>query len=357
MELNISYLYCFDLGMEVELPLKERSYAREVWHMPQAGEVFYEGRQLAQAQAAASIYPFGIGMLELSFALNGGDMQLASELAVNAGKVYIGRYALSVYANSQDETVLSRARAFARAVYSDRLDLGNEIFPLVWASPKDDLDAEAFLKKNRKTLFGVVTGEPSYARLSNYALEKEELKNIGYYEDDLILVNRFGAFFHSREHETLKGLIALAVAQFFHVKAANAFLERSLVKAGLVLQEQPFFYHFWRIPQAYQRLSAQQNAFAKAKVNLVESLNTTQAQIPQIESDWHLRSVHREILAAFDLDGQIKKATKRLETIDSIYSHLTEYHSTVFFIFLDFVFFAWLLVDLAGWVVLILRMK
>ncbi|MEK6544449.1 MAG: hypothetical protein AABZ44_08455 [Elusimicrobiota bacterium] len=356
MELTIHYLYSFDLGMDLELTLQQRSYCREILRLPEAGEVFYEGQRIGTASAVASIYPFGIGMLEVTFAL-GDDLEMACALSVAPQKVYVGRYSLGVFCNSKVEEVVSRARTFSRKIYSDRSEAGEEVFPLVVARSKADLDVDAYMKKHKKHLFGIVTGEPSYARLSDYALTKEELKNVGYYEDDLILINRFGAFLHTREEETLKGLITLAVAQYAHVRAANLFLERSLLKANKALEEQPMFYHFWKIPGAYQRLAAQQNAFAKAKVNLVESLNLTQGQFPEIESDWHLRSVHKEILAALDLNDQSKMALTRLETIDTIYSHLAEYHSTVFFIFLDFVFFTWLLVDLGGWAILLFKMK
>ncbi|MBI2070437.1 MAG: hypothetical protein HYT79_07505 [Elusimicrobia bacterium] len=351
--IRVTYLYPFDLGLDLELNLRDEHYSKEILRSADAGEVLFEGRRIGTAALAGHLYPFGVGMLELTFDFQ-DSLAEASDLAVSCEKVHLGRYALNVFFQSQIETVLAKARRWARAAGPGRIESGREIFPLLTLTPfHENLGAETFLNKNKKTLFGVVTGEPSYARLSEYALKKEDLKNIGYYDEEIILINRFGAFIHSKEEETLKELIRLALAQYFNAWAANAFLERSLQGAQRILENQPPYYHFWRMPSAYQQVSREQREFGKAKAALVESLHIVHIQNPKIESDWHLKSVHREILGAFESEGLAKTALQRLETIDSIYAHLGEQLSTMFFIFLDFVFLAWLMVDLIGWVALI----
>ncbi len=352
-KIRVHYLYPFDLGMDLDLGLNHNRYNKEVLRKPDAGQVFFEGESLGPATLVADLYPFGIGMIDLSFNFP-SDLTEASDLAVSNEKVRVGKYALPVYLLGQIDETLAKARPYSRSAGVERLEPSHEIFNLLMLTPwQEDLEAESFLKKNRKTLFGIVTGEPSYARLSDYALEKEKLKNIGYYDGEIILVNRYGAFLHSREEETLKDLLSLALAQHFNARAANAFLERALGRAQKILESQPPYTRFWKIPAAYERLSRERTEFDKAKVALVESLHTVHTQIPHIESDWHLKSVHRELLDAFELEEQTKTAMVRLETIDSIYAHLAEQISTVFFIFLDFVFLAWLFVDLISWSILI----
>jgi hypothetical protein len=39
----------------------------------------------------------------------------------------------------------------------------------------------------------LVCGEPNYDALSDFVLEQEKLRNFGYYENELILIKRFGA--------------------------------------------------------------------------------------------------------------------------------------------------------------------
>ncbi|MBI4370047.1 MAG: hypothetical protein HY547_07445 [Elusimicrobia bacterium] len=354
--LVVHYLFPIDLGMDLELDVKDRRFSKEVTRHFQAGEIFYQGKSLGQSQLTAHLYPFGTGMLELSVNYT-GDLQAASELAINAEKLHVGRMSLLVFFHSQINAVLEKAKSHARSMSAARLEPGREIFNLFSLPWKENLGAEAFLRKNNKTLFGIVTGEPSYARLSEYALTREELKNIGYYDQEIILINHFGAFLHSPEDEMLHDLVSLAFAQYFNVGAANAFLEKSLLAAHRVLEDQPAYYRFWKMPKLYQRISREQREFGRAKAALVEGLHALHHQIPEIESDWHLQSVHREILSSFDIDEQAKTASVRLETIDSIYSNLGEQLSTMFFIFLDFVFLAWLVVDLVGWIALIAATK
>ncbi|MBI4669223.1 MAG: hypothetical protein HY747_08560 [Elusimicrobia bacterium] len=351
---KIAYLYCFDLGMELKLDMPEESYRREILHDGDAGEAIFQGKSLGRASLAAYLYPFGIGMFEASFDFN-GTLAEASDLAVFAEKVHIGRSSLAVFFSSQIERAAGKARAWVPGNFSAS---GGQISPreafnLFTLSWSEDLGAESFLKKNRKTLCGMVTGEPFYARLSEYALQREALKNIGYYDEEIILVNRYGAFLHSKEEDTHRELISLALAQSFSVRRANAYLEWALGAARGVLESQPPYYHFWKMPIAYQRISREQRNFSKAKVALIQSLHALHGQTPKIESDWHLKSVHREILDSFDIEEQAKTAAVRLEAIDSIYSQLGEQLSTMFFIFLDFVFLAWLSVDLIGWISLL----
>lgn len=353
-KLRLHFLYPFDLGLdELELRLHGGRYSKEILRKPNTGEVFFEGESIGPASLSADLYPFGVGMLDFSLDLS-NDLAQASALTISSEKIHVGKYPLPIYLSSQLDDVLAKARPYAPTALEGRIEPGPEIFNLLVLTPwEEEFAAETYLKRNRKTLFGIVTGESSYARLSDYALEKEELKNIGYYDGEIILINRFGSFLHSPQEEALQELISLALAQYSNAVAANAYLEKSLSRAQKIVESQPPYQRFWAIPAAYQRLSLERAEFSKAKVALVESLHTVHTQIPHIESDWHLKSVHREILSAFDLEEQKQAAMARLETIDSIYSHLAEQTSTVFFIFLDFVFLAWLFVDLVSWSILI----
>ncbi|MBI4063090.1 MAG: hypothetical protein HY401_02195 [Elusimicrobia bacterium] len=349
LPVRVRCLYPFDLGMELDL--KEIRYSKEVTRQ-HPGEILFKGKSLGESELLGYIYPFGIGMLELSFNLN-DNLERASELAIASDRIHVGRYALTVFFQSQVNLALARARLYARSANAQRVESDGEVFNLFTVAWQDDLGADAYLKKYRKTLFGMVTGDPSYARLSDYALQREALKNIGYYDEEIILINRFGAFIHSQEEETLRELVSLSLAQYFNVRAAGVLLEKSLLTVQRVLENQPHYYRFWKMPAAYQLVSREQRTFAKAKAALVESLNAVHVQSSHIESDWHLKSVHKEILTAFDTGDLSKITMRRMETIDSIYAHLGEHLSTMFFIFLDFVFLAWLFVDLAGWVSLI----
>ncbi|MFC1521060.1 hypothetical protein ACFL6Y_01490 [Elusimicrobiota bacterium] len=359
-DLSICYLYPFDLGMELKLPDKLPRYGREIANKQDAAHVLYKGQNLGPASISAFVYAFGVGMIKISFNFK-GTLGSACDLSINAENIRLDRYTLPIYLRNEAEAVIARTKAFASFIYADRLEGSDEIFRL-FSIPyeQEKIDASTFIRKNYKTLFGIVTGEPSFNELSDYALKQESLKNIGYYDKEAILIKRFGAIIYSKEDAILKDLISLALAQFYNLKSSNFFLERSLLRAQRVLNEQPPFKYFWKIPKAYQRLSSEQTEFSKAKIALTESLYSTSVpggDIPEIDSDWHLRSVHKEILSTFETDELLQAARARLETVDTIYSNLRDHLSTVFFIFLDFVFLAWLTVDLGYYVLLLMKLS
>jgi hypothetical protein len=60
---------------------------------------------------------------------------------------------------------------------------------------------------------------------------RKKLKNFGYYENELILIKRFGAAVSSAESQTILDLIRLAYALYWSLRAYNFLLEKEIDKA------------------------------------------------------------------------------------------------------------------------------
>lgn len=340
MRTEVILLFPFDLGLELGL---SDGKADEVirfdtnLNLPtlSLSDRFYPG-----GSVRTQLYRFGAGVIQVRF---WADMKLNEcvEISCSLEKVRAGDTALTEWCQSRVQEMIDRAQPYAIHRYDLRLK-ESDLFPVFILSQSDVENADLFIRENYKALYGIVSGESNFDMLSDFVFQKEPLGNFGYYENELVLLKRFGAVISSGESKTILDLTALAYAQYWNLKAYHYVLDREIDSAQKILEDLPPYYKFWQIPSRYQRFSEEAIAFSKDKISIVESLYSVPIGLPRIESDWHLRTVYNDIVKVFNIDELYRTVEAKLNRIEETYNQAREFLSTNFFILLDIIFFLWL---------------
>lgn len=345
MKSTVHVLIPFDLGLELDFTGKDaKEIAKDVSHRPTAPLTF-QGRIFREATVTAQIYKFGVGMLQLSFEAS-GDLTLFNALSSRTEALAVGKIGIGAWARTLVDGLIERAKEFASYQYERRL-VDIDIFPIFAFEKGVVEDAEAFLKRHRKALYGIVSGEANYDALSDFVLENEKLVNFGYYENEVVLIKRFGAVVSSEESRNILRLIRLAYALYWNLRAYNFFLDEEVDNAQALLQKLPPYYRFWEMPQRYQQFSREAMGFGMDKLAIVDSIYNVSANVPGIDSDWHLRTLYKNVEREFDIDDLSKAVDTKLERIEEAYNSAREFLSTNFFIVVEI-----LLILSLGWMVL-----
>jgi hypothetical protein len=348
MHLNskVYLLFPFDLGLELDFAGKDaKEFFKEI-SARKMGLLAFEGQNLYKAEFSTQVYRFGVGMMQISFETE-GDINYLAKLSCNIEKIRAGKTGIMPYCESFINGLIQRARKYATYQYEHRLG-DQEIFPIFVLSKPPSEDADEFVKKHKKALFGMVVGEEDYDSLSTFVLDKQELINYGYYENELILVKRFGAVVYSKESNNILEMIKLAFAQYWSMRSYNYILDHELEDSQKILKEIPPYYKFWLIPQSYQKLSREALDFDGDKISIVDSLYNVLANIPKVDSDWHLHTVHENVNKVFNVEELHKTVETKIEKIEESYNSARDFLSTNFFILLDIIFFlslAWSVID------------
>ncbi len=336
----------FDLGLELDFAGKgARDLFKEISSrkMTQLG---FENHLYPEADISTQIYKFGVGLLHLSARME-LTLQEAARMSCQAEQLHVGKRPILTYCQGLVEGVIQHASPYASYRYEKRFAEA-DLFPVFVMDQAPGEEAEAFIRQNEKALYGIVAGEPRYEALSAFSLQRGKLENYGYYENEMVLIQRFGAVVHSAEAETILELIKLAYAQYWSLKAYSFILDRELDDAQDLLKHLPPYYKFWRIPHQYQRFSTEALDFSRDKLAIVESLYSVSGSVPHIEADWHLNTLYSSIRKVFSVEDLYKAVDVKLGRIEEAYNSTREFLSTNFFILLDIVFFAtliWSIID------------
>ncbi|HAX62469.1 MAG TPA: hypothetical protein DCX95_07980 [Elusimicrobia bacterium] len=205
--------------------------------------------------------------------------------------------------------------------------------------------ADIFITKNLKTLYGIVSAESNYEKLSEFVLSQSPLANYGYYEDEIILVKKFGAFISSEESDAIKDIIKLALVQWWVLKSYDYILQKELDDAQRHLAEIPSGWKILKTFTQYNKFSKDSMDFDRDKLEIISSIHTG---IPEIENDWHLKMLHTNINKIFDTEELEKWVETKITRIEDSYQNARDFLSTNFFILLDIIFFlslAWSIFD------------
>jgi hypothetical protein len=346
MRANVSLLIPFDLGLELDFTGKDaKEIVREVSERP-TPPLSFRGKSFEGARLTASLYRFGVGLIDLSFQAE-GEMDFLALLSCRTEEISVGKTPVAAWAKGLEDGLLARARKYATYDYQRRME-ELDLFPVFVFEKGVVESAPAFLEKNRKALYGLVAGEPNYDALSEFVLGEEKLINLGYYENEVILIKRFGAAVSSAESKTVLEIIRLALSLHWSLRAYNFFLDRELDHAQSLLDHIPPWYKAWLMPRSYQMFSREALDFVKDKLSIVDSLYNVSRQIPRIESDWHLRTIFKNVEKEFDIDDLSKTVEVKLERIEDSYATAREFLSTNFFIAVEIILllsFAWMVLD------------
>lgn len=346
MKTTVHILIPFDLGLELDFVGPDATaVAKEIASHP-IRQLSFEGRRFSDVQLTAQIYKFGIGLVGLSFSME-GELDYFTALSCRTETLIVEGVPINQWAKSMVDGVISGAQKFASHAYDRRLE-DVEPFPLFMFENGSVPDAEEFVKQHQKALTGIVSGEPNYDALSAFVLEQEKLRNLGYYENELILIKRFGAVVSSAEADTIADLIRLAYALYWSLRSYNFFLEKEIDHAQALLARLPPYYKFWAMPSRYQTFSKEAIDFVRDKLAIVDSLHNVQANIPRIESDWHLRTIYKNVEKEFDIDELSQSVDTKLSRIEDSYNSARDFISTNFFIAVEIVLILslfWMMLD------------
>ncbi len=350
MKSRIHILYPFDLGLEVDFKgrdaaeflksISQRKINTPVM-LPESTVKLY-----ADSEILTSVYKFGVGLIQIKLSIEGelGDLAKQSFLIE---RVRVGKTPLLSYCRSLTESIISRAEKFAVHRYDMRLP-DAELFVITEAAETIAGVASKFIDENKRVIFGILSGEQDYNLISHDIIKREEQTNLGYYENEIIFIKRFGAFVSSSDSDTIIETIKLALCQFWSLKSYNFIMDKELDNALMLLEEMPPYYKFWRMPQAYHRFSEEALDFDKDKIAIVDSIYNVMVNIPKVEADWHLKTIHKNVNKVFDIEDFYKTVEMKIERIEESYNAARDYLATNFFILLDIIFFlslAWSIFD------------
>lgn len=346
MKTIVHILVPFDLGLELDFQGQDaKEIVKDLSNQP-TPPLYFSGRRFDDASLTARIYKFGIGLIDLSFPVE-GDLDFLAALSCRTEMLAVGETPIIAWAKTIVDEVLATARGFANHTYDRRLQ-ELDPFPVFVLDRAAVTDATSFMEKNEKALTGIVSGEPNYDALSDFVLEQEKLKNFGYYQNELVLMKRFGALVCSEEAKTILTLVRLTYSLYWSLRSYTFFLEKEIDHAQVVLADLPPYYKFWAMPAHYQAFSRESMDFVRDKLAIVDSLHNVQANIPGIDSDWHLRTLYKNLEKEFDIDELSSSVDTKLERIEQSYNSARDHISTNFFIAVEIVLvlsFLWMVLD------------
>lgn len=340
MRTQIVLLFPFDLGLELDFAEKETQSIVQEISTHTLPPLSFGGKLFLDARAESHLYRFGVGIVQINF-FTDCDLNECAEISCHAEKISVGKISVSEWCQTRVDELIDRAQEFATHRYDLRFK-DSEIFPIFILDPFQVENADTFIRESYKALYGIVAGEANFDMLSDFVFQKEPLGNFGYYENELILLKRFGAVVSSSESETIQQLIALAYAQYWSLKSYHFVLDSETDSAQKLLQDLPPYYKFWQIPARYRKFSTDAIDFGKDKLSIVDSLYNVSTNIPKIDSDWHLRTIYKNVEKVFNIDELYRTVEIKLDRIEESYNQAREFLSTNFFILLDIIFFLWL---------------
>jgi hypothetical protein len=337
MRSRIHLLFPFDMGLELDFTGKDaRDFFKEI-SARRMGVLSAEGKIFSEAEFSTQVYRFGVGIIQISYETE-SDIDYLAQLSCNLEKIRVGKTNIMSYCQSLVDGLIQKASRYATYRYEQRL-VASEMFPIFVFTEALAEDANDFIQRHQKTLFGLLSGESEYDSLSSFVLEQEKLINYGYYENEIILIKRFGAAVFSKESSTIIEMIKLAYAQYWSMRSYNYILDHELETSQVLLAHLPPYYEFWRFPNAYQRFSNEALDFDRDKISIVDSLYNVLSNIPQVDSDWHMRTVHQNVNTVFNIEELHRTVETKIERIEESYNAAREFLSTNIFLMLDIIFF------------------
>jgi hypothetical protein len=334
------------MGLELDFTGKDaRGFFKEI-STRKIDVISFEGRNFHQAEFSTQVYRFGVGMIQVSFLVD-GEPNYFTHLACNAEKLRVGKTSIVSYCQSHVDSLIQRADKYAKYRYEHRFS-DVEIFPIFVLTEPPGEDADAFIKRHQKALFGLLVGEQDYDSLSEFVITQQKLENFGYFENEIILIKRFGAVVFSKEAIDIVEMIKLSFAQYWSMRSYNYILDHELQTSQKHLENLPPYYKFWLIWQSYQNLSTEALGFDRDKISIVDSLYNVFLNIPKVESDWHLKTVYESVKKVFAIEELHKTVETKIERIEESYNSARDFLSTNFFILLDVIFFlslVWSVID------------
>src|SRR3989339_126274 len=335
-------LYPFDMGLDLDLKKEGTNSFFKVLHHEKAASLTFFDKHYHNIDIETRIYKFGCGLISISFPID-KNLQACTQISSLSSQIKIDGAELVTYCKSLASKTINEVQQISTHKYEKKLE-EVEIFP-VFIMEKLATSADAYITKNLKTLYGIVSSETNYEKLSEFVLQQEPLANYGYYEDEIILIKKFGAFISSEESDTIVDVIRLSLVQWWVLKSYDFILEMELDEAQQHIADIPSGFKILRTFTQYNKFSKDSLDFNRDKLEIISSIHTS---ITEIENDWHLKTLYTNINKIFDTDELYKWVETKITRIEDSYENAKDFLSTNFFILLDIIFFlslAWSIFD------------
>ncbi|HAM38537.1 MAG TPA: hypothetical protein DCP53_03975 [Elusimicrobia bacterium] len=335
-------LYPFDMGLDLDLKKDGTNTFFKVLNHEKASSLIFFDKHYYNVEIETRIYRFGCGLISISFQID-KNLQACTQISSLSSQIKIDGTELTEYCKILANRVIKESQIYSTHNYEKKLE-EVEIFP-VFIMEKLNTSADAFIAKNLKILYGIVSSESNYEKLSEFVLQQEPLINYGYYEDEIILIKKFGAFISSEESDTIVDVIRLSLVQWWVLKTFDYILEMELDEAQKHIANVPSGYKILSTFTQYNKFSKDSLDFNRDKLEIISSIHTS---ITEIENDWHLKTLYTNINKIFDTDELYKWVETKITRIEDSYENAKDFLSTNFFILLDIIFFlslAWSIFD------------
>lgn len=322
-------LYPFDTGLELNFG----NQALKSLLKTKMKDVVFFDVNYGEAEVDASVYKYGCGLITVTFSIK-ADIQPMVQLSCLSSYIKIGGSDILDYCKAVSEDIIKKAAEFVEPRYERKFG-DVELFP-IFIMDKLNMSASVFIHKNNKALYGVVSSESNYEKLSEFVLKQEPLENYGYYEDELIIVKRFGAVISSEEADTICEIIKLVIVRWWMLRSYDYILEAELDEAQKHLADIPSGVKILKTFTQYNKFSRDSLDFSRDNLEIISSTHTT---IKETENDWHLNMLYKNISKIFNTEELYKWVEIKIERIEDSYENARDFLSTNFFILLDVIFF------------------
>ena len=210
MKMQSHFLFPFDMGLELDFAGKGAQQIFKEISSHKTARLYFEGHNYGEADVSTQVYKFGVGLIQITVPLD-VEISQAARVSCFAESLHVGDTPVLKYCQGLVHGVIQTASRYASYRYEKRFE-EEDLFPIFVLGEGLDAsedagrlirDAGGFIRRHRKALYGIVAGEPRYEDLSEFVLEREQLQNFGYYENEIILAERFGALVFSPESATI----------------------------------------------------------------------------------------------------------------------------------------------------------
>lgn len=265
------------------------------------------------------VYSFGTGIVQISFSLE-TELENLPDLADSAEKVMVKNETIMQYCRERAAQANARLKKFAIRDYGTTLG-ESQIYPIfiIERMAGKVENADKFVKENAKVILGIVGGESEWEKLSAFALERSEMKNYGYYSDELIVIQDSGALLYSRkENDIILQLLELAYAQYWKLKAYKHVLDVRLENAYELLNEVRKLSPFSMFGPHVKLITNRIFEAAGDKLRLIDYIEDI-SDVPRISEDWHLAKLYRTASEMFEIDKLYKIVLDKVNEMENAY--------------------------------------
>jgi hypothetical protein len=369
-EVLLAVPFDIDLELDIERLRRERPVPEKgpaltgrnaplITHRAADIAVSLDGVEIARgAREEVWIYGFEVGLIIVRFRVE-RDLPRLADLGCDAERIELGGRNVYAYADARAAEVRASLRPFARETY-EVLYQERDVYPIVILPPgPDTADASRLIRENEAAIVGIVGGEDDWARLSPWALQKSEIRNLGYYVDELIVVKEWGALVSSAfEQQLIVGLVLLAYAQRWALSSYNHLTNHRQNQALRLLAEsrqlRPFLGFVGARP--IREIASKLFEASEDRIALVAAIRDF-TSIPELTSDWHLHNLYQELARTFYLNELYRVVASKNEELERAYAavhdHLVqsrlaslELFMVVLIVLEGLLFFVWFLSEI-----------